>query len=92
MRQGAHIKAFDPHAMPAAKRLLKGITFAKDVYEAAQGSDALIILTEWNEFKEIDLLEIRKKLKHPIIIDGRNIYEPKRVKRLGFDYTGIGRR
>lgn len=90
-RSGARIKAFDPQAMPKAAGLLKDVKFCKDPYEAAKGSDALVIVTDWNEFKELDLNRIKKLLKAPIIIDGRNIYDPKKMKRAGFKYIGVGR-
>lgn len=90
-REGARIKAFDPAAMKKAAKILKKIEFCPDAYEVAKGSDCLVILTEWNEFKELDLKKIKRLLKTPVIIDGRNIYEPKEMKKLGFKYQGIGR-
>ncbi len=90
-REGAKIKAFDPAAMKKAERILKRVEFCQDAYGVAKGSDCLVILTEWNEFKELDLKKIKRLLKTPVIIDGRNIYEPKEMKRLGFEYQGIGR-
>ncbi len=68
------------------------VKFCKDPYEVSRGSDCLLIITEWDEFKELDLSKIKKLLKRPFIIDGRNIYEPQRMKKLGFTYAGIGRR
>ena len=90
-KEGARIKVFDPAAMEKAKKILKRIQFCRDAYEVAKGSDCLVILTEWNEFKELDLKKIKRLLKAPVIIDGRNIYGPKKMKRLGFKYQGIGR-
>jgi len=90
-REGARIKAFDPAAMKKAAKIFKKVQFCKDPYQVAKGSDCLVILTEWNEFKELDLKKIKRLLKTPVIIDGRNIYEPKKMKRLGFKYQGIGR-
>ena len=90
-REGARIKAFDPAAMEKAKRILGKVEFCPDAYEVAKGSDCLVILTEWNEFKELDLKKIKRLLKAPIIIDGRNIYDPEEMKRMGFKYQGIGR-
>ncbi|MCK4648573.1 UDP-glucose/GDP-mannose dehydrogenase family protein [bacterium] len=90
-KEGARIKAFDPAAMEKAKKVLKKVQFCEDPYQVAKGSDCLVILTEWNEFKELDLKKIKKLLKTPVIIDGRNIYEPKEMRKLGFRYQGIGR-
>jgi UDPglucose 6-dehydrogenase len=90
--EGALVKAFDPQAMDKAKRILRGVKFCRDPYRTAQGSDCLVIVTEWNEFKELDFLHIKKLLHQPLIIDGRNIYEPKKMKRMGFRYFGMGRR
>lgn len=90
-KDGAKIKAFDPQAMNKAKEILNGVKFCKDAYEAARDSDCLVIVTEWNEFKEIDLLKVKKLLKVPLIIDGRNIYDPQNMKKLGFNYICIGR-
>ncbi len=89
--QGARIKAFDPHAMKKAKESLKDIEYCKDSYSVCRGSDCLLILTEWDEFKEIDLAKVKKLLKQPIVIDGRNVYDPGRMKELGFQYHSIGR-
>jgi UDPglucose 6-dehydrogenase len=90
--EGALVKAFDPQAMDKAKRILRGVKFCRDPYRTAKGSDCLVIVTEWNEFKELDFLHIKKLLRQPLIIDGRNIYEPKKMKRMGFRYFGMGRR
>jgi len=90
-RMGAKVKAYDPAAMARAKPLLKGVTFKKNPYEVAKGSDCLVIITEWDEFKNLDLKKIKKLLKHPIIIDGRNIFDPEAMKANGFTYKCIGR-
>lgn len=89
--QGAKICAFDPQAMKEARRILKNIKFCRDVYETAKDSDCLVILTEWDEFKKVDFKKIKKLLKQPVIIDGRNMYDPQKMKKLGFRYFGIGR-
>ncbi len=89
---GCNIKAYDPEAINKAKKILKNVKFCKNVYEAANGSDCLVILTEWNEFKELDFKKIKKLLHQPIIIDGRNIYDPKKMRKMGFRYVGIGRK
>ena len=88
---GARIKAYDPVAMDNAARLLKDVVFSGSALEAARNSDALIVVTEWNEFKQLDLKEIKKVMKKPVLFDGRNIYEPKKVKNIGFIYKGVGR-
>jgi UDPglucose 6-dehydrogenase len=100
LQEGACIRAYDPQAIDKAKEALGRINirpsqkcrikFCKDPYDVCKSSDCLLIITEWDEFKELDFLRVRKLLKRPFIIDGRNIYEPKSLKRLGFIYTGIG--
>ena len=92
LEKGCRIKAYDPVAMPQAKKEFKGVKFVKDAYAAAEQAECLVILTEWNEFKELDLKAVKKAMKKPIIVDGRNIYDPKNIRKLGFEYTGIGRR
>lgn len=89
--EGAKIKAFDPQAMDKAKSILKGVTFCEDAYEVAKNCDCLVIVTDWNEFKELDFKRLKKLMKQPVIFDGRNIYDPKKVKSLGFRYFGVGR-
>ncbi|MBU1086361.1 MAG: UDP-glucose/GDP-mannose dehydrogenase family protein [Candidatus Omnitrophica bacterium] len=89
--EGAHVKAFDPKAMDHAKELLPNVNFCKNAYEAIKGCDALVIVTEWPEFKNLSLTKIKKLLKHPIIIDARNMFDPKKMKKLGFKYTSVGR-
>ena len=93
LREGAQVNAYDPAAIPKAKSLLPGerVTYACDSYDAAAGSDALLILTEWKEFADLDLSRIRTLLKYPIVIDGRNLYEPERMLNAGFVYYSIGR-
>lgn len=91
-QEGAKIKAFDPEAMETSKEILRDVQYCKDVYEAAKDSDALVICTEWNEFKEMDLEKINKLMKSNLIIDGRNIFEPGKMKKLGFRYISIGRK
>ena len=92
-REGANIKAYDPQAMKKAKGLpeFKEAKFCKDPYDAVRGADCVVIATEWNEFKELNLARIKKLLRQPVIIDGRNIYEPEKMKELGFRYYSIGR-
>ncbi|MFH1897806.1 MAG: UDP-glucose/GDP-mannose dehydrogenase family protein [Candidatus Desantisbacteria bacterium] len=89
--EGARIKAFDPVAMERAEGLLEDVEFCKNAYEVAKDSDCLVILTEWNEFRELDLLRIKETMKNPVIIDGRNIYDPAKMKEMDIRYVGIGR-
>jgi len=89
--EGAKIKAYDPVSMPKARGILKNVKYCKNLYETARGSDCLVILTEWDDFAAMDLSRIKKLLKHPIILDGRNMFEPAKMKKLGFVYTGVGR-
>lgn len=91
LEKGCRIKAFDPVAMPNAKKELKGVNYVKNAYAAASGVECLVVMTEWNEFKELDLKKIKSLMKKHIIVDGRNIYDPAKMKKLGFEYTGIGR-
>lgn len=88
---GAKISAFDPKAMDIAVKVLKDVDYKKDAYEVAQGADLLIVLTEWNEFRELNFSDIKNRMKSPNIIDGRNLYEPEQMKAKGFNYMGIGR-
>jgi UDPglucose 6-dehydrogenase len=90
-REEAKIKAYDPVAIPVARGILKEVAYCKDPYDTANGCDALVILTEWEEFKRLDFNKIKKLMKAPILIDGRNIFEPEKMKRLGFIYKSIGR-
>ncbi|MBU1599181.1 UDP-glucose/GDP-mannose dehydrogenase family protein [bacterium] len=91
VNEGAKIKAYDPKAMEKAKKVLKGVVYTETPYEAARGSDILLILTEWDEIQNMDLKKIKSLLKNPIIIDGRNIFPPEEMKSLGFVYKGVGR-
>jgi len=92
-REGAHIKVYDPQAMEKARAVLpKEVRFCKDAYEVAKNSDCLVLATEWNEFKELDFKRIKSLMKQPILVDGRNIYDPAEMKRIGFTYVGIGRK
>lgn len=89
---GARVVAYDPVAKPHAKKVLpSNVVYANDAYEAAQGADAVAVITDWNEFRQIDLVRLAKGLKNRVLFDGRNIYEPTRVKNLGFMYYGVGR-
>jgi len=90
---GARVRAYDPAAMPNAKALLPAsVDYCQSSYEAAEGADALAIVTEWNEFKLLNLERLRGVMRRPLVFDGRNIYEPERMRRLGFEYYSIGRK
>ena len=88
---GAKIKVFDPVAEENAKKTLKDVEYATTPYEAVRNANALVIVTEWDEFRELDKEKIKSLLKQPNIIDGRNIWEPKEMKEMGFNYIGVGR-
>lgn len=90
-KDGAKIRAYDPVATDNAKKIIKDVDFSKDSYEAAEDADLVILLTEWNEFKEMNLKKLKEALKTPAIIDARNIFDPEKLKRLGFSYVGVGR-
>ncbi len=93
-KRGATIKAYDPVAMTEAKRVLEGtpgLTFVENQTQALEGADALVIITEWKEFKSPDFDAIKALLKQPVVIDGRNLYEPALMRTMGMEYTGIGR-
>lgn len=92
LEKGAKIKAYDPVAKETAKVVLgETIEYCQNVLETVKDADVLLILTEWNEFKELDLKEIKNLMRQPVIVDGRNIYDPETVKSLGFKYKGVGR-
>lgn len=88
---GAKVKVFDPQSLKKASSILSKVKFCKDAYEAASGSDCLVVVTEWNEFKKLDFARIKRIMKQPIIVDGRNIYEPQDLKKMGFRYIAVGR-
>ena len=92
---GASVCAYDPEAMTEARHVLEDrdwdVAFAKSSYEALEGADALIVVTEWNEFRRPDFEKVRAALAHPTVFDGRNLYEPARMKELGFVYYAVGR-
>ena len=89
--EGAKVKAFDPAAMEEARVVLPKLELGSDPYDVAKGSDAIVLVTEWNQFRRLDLERIKRLLNRPIFIDLRNVYEPDHMKRLGFDYTCVGR-
>jgi UDPglucose 6-dehydrogenase len=91
LAMGAKVKAFDPAAMEEARAILSEVEYGKDAYDVAKGADALVLVTEWNQFRRLDLQRIKGLLKSPIFIDLRNVYDPKQMERLGFNYSGVGR-
>src|SRR6266436_4550119 len=90
-KEGATLRVHDPQAMEKAKAVLHDVTFVEDMNEAAEGCDALVIATEWSEFKKLDLQRVRKALSHPILFDGRNLFDRQEMEKLGFIYKSIGR-
>ncbi|MDO8527729.1 MAG: UDP-glucose/GDP-mannose dehydrogenase family protein, partial [Deltaproteobacteria bacterium] len=92
LKMGAHIRAFDPVAMENARAIFKDkVTFCEGNYQCLEGADALVIVTEWNEFRSPNFAKIKQLLKTPVLFDGRNLYSPEKLKELGFDYFSIGR-
>ena len=91
-RRGATIKVYDPEGMNEGKNVLSNVEWCKNAYQAMEQSDAVAILTEWNEFRGLDLNRIKSILNQPTIIDLRNIYDPIKMKQAGFNYSCIGRR
>ena len=90
-KEGAVLNVYDPKAMDKARTVLKDVTFVDDMNAVADGCDALVIATEWEEFKNLDLERVRKSLTHPIMFDGRNLFDAAEMERLGFIYKSVGR-
>lgn len=90
-KEGAILRVHDPKAMEKAKTILRNVTFVDDMNEVAESCDALVVATEWDEFKKLDLDRARKALSHPIMFDGRNLFDPAEMEQLGFIYKSIGR-
>ena len=90
-KRGAKVKAFDPVAMEEAKHSLPDIEYANDEFDAIEGADVLVFLTEWNQFRALDMERVKSLLKTPKIADLRNIYEPSDMREMGFEYVGVGR-
>jgi UDPglucose 6-dehydrogenase len=91
LHEGTQVKGYDPVAMPNVGKLFPAMQLAEDPYDLAAGCDALVVCTEWNEFKHLDMARIQQAMRQPLIVDGRNLYEPDEMKRLGFIYRGVGR-
>lgn len=90
-KEGGVVKAYDPVAMEQAQKFFPTMHYAKDAFEAVQGADCMVIVTEWNEFRELDLVKAKTLLKSAKIVDCRNIFDPKEIKALGFEYNAVGR-
>jgi UDPglucose 6-dehydrogenase len=91
VERGATVRAYDPVAMPEAAHLLPDISYVEDEYTAVTGADALVFMTEWNQFRALNMERVRGLMRSPKIADLRNIYEPEAMRELGFDYVGVGR-
>jgi UDPglucose 6-dehydrogenase len=91
IKRGAKVRAFDPVAMEEAKHYIKGLDYAEDEYDAIKGADALVIITEWNQFRALDMEKVKGLLNAPKIADLRNVYEPADMRAMGFEYVGVGR-
>ncbi len=89
-RSGARVQAYDPAGAEAARKELKGVQICGSIESAARGTDALVIVTEWNQFRNLDLEKLREVVRKPRLIDLRNIYAPERVREAGWDYVGVG--
>ena len=91
-RQGAEIRVFDPAGMKEARKIFRSVYYAKDAYDAAQGAHGLVIVTEWNQFRNLNWQRMAELLRKPVVVDLRNIYEPEKMRALGFRYACVGRR
>jgi UDPglucose 6-dehydrogenase len=91
LEEGAQIRAYDPVAKHEAMKVLPEIDYADDEYTAVQGADALVFVTEWNQFRALDMVRIRDLMTTPKIADLRNIYDPEDMREFGFEYVGVGR-
>ncbi len=89
--KGARVKAYDPVAMERAGELMPSVTFCATAYDAAKDADAILIVTEWNEFKQIDWERLHRFMRRPVVVDGRNLYEQADMAKRGFIYWGVGR-
>jgi len=89
--KGAKIQAHDPQGMEEAKKLFPEFSYVQGVYEAASGADALVLMTEWNQYRAIDLERVKSLMRNPLFIDLRNVYSPARMQAAGFTYVGVGR-
>ena len=88
---GANVRAFDPVGMEQAKKVLQGVTYSSGPYECATNANALVIVTEWEQFRALDFAQLKKIMSQPIVVDLRNIYEAQEVEKQGFFYCGVGK-
>jgi UDPglucose 6-dehydrogenase len=91
LKRGATVRAYDPAAIEKARALMPEIEYRRNAQAVARGADAIVVVTEWNEFKQIDLQRLKRLMRRPVVVDGRNIYDPEEMRRQGFVYRGIGR-
>ncbi len=91
LQKGADVRAYDPKAMPVLEAQMNTIKYCKDAYAVATGADALLVVTEWDEFRQLDLERVKKLMRRPVIVDGRNLFDPKMMRDRGFVYRGVGR-
>ena len=91
LQKGAEVRAYDPKAMPVLKAMMNSINYCKDPYAVAAGADALLVVTEWEEFRQLDLDRLKSLMRRPVIVDGRNIFDPRAMRERGFVYRGVGR-
>jgi UDPglucose 6-dehydrogenase len=91
IKKGAIVRAYDPVATEKARAILPELDYRRNAQGVARGADAVLVVTEWNEFKQLDLVKLKRLMRRPVVVDGRNIYDPDEMRRLGFVYRGIGR-
>jgi len=91
LQKGAKVRAYDPKAMPVLKRQLNSIEYCRDPYAVAAGADALLVITEWDEFRDLDFDRLKSVMRRPVLVDGRNMFDPKTMRDRGFVYRGVGR-
>jgi UDPglucose 6-dehydrogenase len=91
VRDEARVKVYDPKAMPKAQNLLEGVEFCNDPYEALESADGAVLITEWEEFRQLDLDRVKQLMRRPLMVDGRNIFDRGTMESLGIEYDGMGR-
>jgi len=91
LAEGAEVRATDPEAMERTRAVFPNLNYNEDPYEVARGADALLLLTEWEQFRRLDWKRVRKEMARPLVIDGRNMLRPSQMKELGFEYVSFGR-
>ncbi len=89
--EGALVRAYDPQAMPRMRDVLPDVTYCEGPYDAVDGADALVLVTEWEEFRALDLVRVKRAMRRPVVFDGRNLFDPRRMAEVGFIYKGVGR-